>query len=99
MDEALAQVVVDLSGRPWCEFCAEFRREKIGELSTEMIEGFFRAFASACRANVQVRLLAGRNDHHKAEAIFKCFGLALRMACGIDRRRNGEIPSTKGVLE
>ena len=99
LDEALAQVVVDLSGRPWCEFDAEFTREKAGGMGTELVEDFFRAFASGSRAAINVKLLSGRNDHHKIEAVFKSFAKALRMACEPDLRRKDDVPSTKGTLE
>lgn len=97
MDEALAQVAVDLGGRPYLQYDAEFRREKVGELSTELLRDFFEAFARGCRANVSVKLLCGENDHHKAEAIFKAFARAMRVACEIDPRRKG-VPSTKGKI-
>ncbi|MBN2122593.1 imidazoleglycerol-phosphate dehydratase HisB [Candidatus Micrarchaeota archaeon] len=97
MDEALAQVAVDLGGRPYLQYIAEFRREKVGELSTELVRDFFEAFARGCRANVSVTLLAGENDHHKAEAIFKAFARAMRSACEMDARQKG-IPSTKGEI-
>lgn len=97
MDEALAQVAVDLGGRPYLQYNAEFKREKVGEMSTELVRDFFEAFARGCRANVSVTLLAGENDHHKAEAIFKAFARAMRIACEIDARQKG-IPSTKGEI-
>lgn len=98
MDEALAQVAIDLGGRPILQFNACFRLEKVGEFSTELVYDFFEAFSRGSRANVSVRLLQGRNEHHKIEAIFKAFARALRMACEIDERRMDEIPSTKGVI-
>ena len=97
MDEALAQVAIDLGGRPCLQFDADFKREKVGELSTELVYDFFEAFARGCMANVSIRLVLGRNDHHKIEAIFKAFARALRMACEIDPRRKG-VPSTKGLI-
>ncbi|HID73258.1 TPA: imidazoleglycerol-phosphate dehydratase HisB [Candidatus Micrarchaeota archaeon] len=97
MDEALAQVAIDLGGRACLQFDAEFRREKVGGLSTELVYDFFEAFARGCRANVSIRLLSGRNEHHKIEAIFKTFGRALRMACEKDPRQKG-VPSTKEVI-
>jgi imidazoleglycerol phosphate dehydratase HisB len=97
MDETLAQVAVDMGGRPYLQFEAEFKREKVGELSTELVYDFFEAFTRGSRANVSIRLLSGRNDHHKIEAIFKAFGRAMRMACEPDPRRRG-IPSTKEVI-
>ncbi len=97
MDEALAQVAIDLGGRPYLQFDAEFAREKVGELSTELAYDFFEAFARGARANVSIRLISGRNEHHKIEAIFKAFGRALRMACEKDPRQKG-VPSTKEVI-
>lgn len=96
MDEALAQVAIDLSGRPCVQLEAEFKREKVGELSTELVYDFFEAFARGSRASINIRVL-GRNEHHKIEAIFKAFGRAMRMACEIDQRRKGA-PSTKEVI-
>jgi len=98
MDEALANVTVDLSGRSWLVFNAEFEREKVGDLSTELIEDFFQAFAMNAGANIHINLLYGRNAHHKIEAIFKCFAKALKMACEKDKVAKGTIPSTKGIL-
>ncbi|MBU0532759.1 imidazoleglycerol-phosphate dehydratase HisB [Candidatus Micrarchaeota archaeon] len=97
MDEALAEVAIDLGGRPYLQFETQFKRDEIGGLSTELAYDFFEAFTRGSRANISVRLLSGRNDHHKLEAIFKAFGRALRMACEPDTRQNG-VPSTKGVI-
>ncbi|MBU0590681.1 imidazoleglycerol-phosphate dehydratase HisB [Candidatus Micrarchaeota archaeon] len=97
MDEALAQVAIDLGGRPFLQFEADFSREKVGEMSTELVYDFFDAFCRGCKANISIRLLAGRNDHHKIESIFKAFARAMRMACELDPRQK-RIPSTKGVL-
>ncbi|MDT8437170.1 MAG: imidazoleglycerol-phosphate dehydratase HisB [Gemmatimonadota bacterium] len=98
MDEALARVALDLGGRPFVVFEAEFRRERVGELPTELVEDFVRAFAQSLGANLHVRVEYGRNDHHKVEAIFKGIGRALRAAIEEDPRLRDEIPSTKGVL-
>ncbi|HHV97172.1 MAG TPA: imidazoleglycerol-phosphate dehydratase HisB [Clostridiaceae bacterium] len=97
MDEALAMVVVDLSGRPFLVFDAEFSAEKIGSLDSQMIEEFFRAVASNAGMTLHVKILYGKNDHHKAEAIFKAFGRALDDAVKIDLRISG-VMSTKGIL-
>ncbi len=97
MDEALAQAVVDLGGRPYLQYEAEFRREKVGEMSTELIRDFFEAFARGARANVGIKLVAGENAHHMAEAMFKAFAKAMRSACEMDPRQKG-IPSTKEVI-
>lgn len=96
MDEALANVSLDISGRPYLVFQCEFTREQIGMLSTEMIEEFFRAFAVAAGITLHINLLYGKNDHHKAEAIFKAFGHAVKEAVKIT---GDQLPSTKGYLE
>ncbi len=97
MDESIAQVSVDLSGRGYCEFSASFARENIGGLSSENVEHFFRSFASSagCTLHTTVR---GRNDHHKIEALFKGLARALRQACEIDARAPNSVPTTKGLL-
>ena len=97
MDESLAQAAIDLSGRAYFVYNAEFKREKIGELSTEMIREFFYAISQNAKMNLNMKV-DGINDHHKCEALFKGFGRALRMALTIDDRIKGEIPSTKGVI-
>ncbi len=99
MDEALAMVAVDISGRPYLQFEADFRRRFCGDFDTDLTKHFFEAFANGFGANVVIRLMAGENDHHKLEAIFKALAKSLRMACVIDRRMEEEIPSTKGVIE
>lgn len=98
MDEALAVVAVDISGRPYLQFMAEFKRRLCGDLDTDLLEDFFQAFATGLGANVAVRMPFGRNDHHKIEAIFKAFGKAMKMACSKDKRAKENIPSTKGKL-
>ena len=97
MDEALAQVAIDFSGRPWLVWDAEFRREKIGEMPTEMFYHFFKSFsdASLCNLNIKVE---GQNEHHKIEAIFKGFAKAIKMAVQRDIKALDVLPSTKGVL-
>ncbi|MBT9160811.1 MAG: imidazoleglycerol-phosphate dehydratase HisB [Dehalococcoidia bacterium] len=99
MDEALALVAVDLSGRGCGEVEVSFDNEYIGELPTELVGHFLESFASEGRLNLHARLLAGRNDHHKAEALFKALARALDEATRIDNRIIGEIPSTKDVLD
>lgn len=96
MDEALANVSMDISGRPYLVFNASFERDSIGMLSTEMIEEFFRAFAMNAGVSLHINLLYGKNDHHKAEAIFKAFGRCIKQAVKIT---GTELPSTKGYLE
>lgn len=96
MDESLATVDLDISGRPYLVFHAEFSRERIGDYSTEMTEEFFRAFCFQAGITCHINLQYGKNDHHKVEAIFKAFARALAQATRIV---SNEIPSSKGVLE
>lgn len=98
MDEALAHVVVDLSGRPYTVFSAEFATPRIGGLGTSLIAHIFESLAVHARMNLHARVLYGRDDHHKAEALFKALGRALDAATQLDPRRAGRVPSTKGVL-
>lgn len=98
MDESLAQVAIDLGGRPHCVFKAKFDRERVGDLPTEMVEHFFQTLATHLRANIHVELKYGKNGHHEIESLFKCFGRALRMACENDPRNPAQVASTKGVL-
>ncbi|MGO9482851.1 MAG: imidazoleglycerol-phosphate dehydratase HisB [Candidatus Kryptoniota bacterium] len=97
MDDSLARCVIDLSGRGYCVFKAEFSRAKVNDLSTEMIEHFFKSMAENLKANVHVDLIYGKNNHHRAEAIFKSFALALREAVSYNPRIVG-VQSTKGKL-
>jgi len=97
MDEALALVAIDLSGRPYALIDAHFDTPKIGALSTSLIAHFLESFASHARLNLHARVFYGRDDHHKAEALFKALGRALRDAVEMDARRRG-VPSTKGSL-
>jgi imidazoleglycerol-phosphate dehydratase len=97
MDEALAQVVLDLSGRPFLSYEAAFPSRRIGKFEVGLIEEFLRAFAVHGGITLHIRLLAGRNGHHMAEAIFKALGRALYQAVTVDPRRHG-VPSTKGTL-
>lgn len=98
MDESLARVALDLGGRSFVVFEAEFAREKVGDLPTELVEDFVRGLADHLGANIHVRVEYGRNDHHKIEAIFKALGRALRAAVERDPRLEDRVPSTKGVL-
>ena len=98
MDEALAVCSVDISGRPFLQYDAEFKRRLCGDMDTDLLEDFFQGFAAALGANVVVRMPFGRSDHHKMEAVFKAFGKAMKMACSKDERVLNDIPSTKGVL-
>lgn len=97
MDETLAQVALDLSGRRNFRLDAEFKREKVGDLSTELVYDFFKAVSDNAEMNLNMRIIEGKNEHHKIEAIFKGFAKALRMAVEFDSRVKG-IPSTKGKL-
>lgn len=97
MDEALAVVSIDISGRPYLQFDAEFKRRFCGDLDTDVIEDFFQAFAAGLGANVVVRMPYGRSDHHKIEAIFKAFARAMKMACAKEERAG--LPTTKGVID
>jgi len=99
MDDALAVAAVDLGGRPFLQYKASFNRRFCGELDTDLVEDFFRAFAARLGANIAVRILSGRSDHHKLEAMFKALGRALRMACALDERGGDVIPSLKGVID
>ncbi len=98
MDEALALVAVDLSGRPYAVTDMSWNGPMVGELPVTLIPHIFESFAVTARANVHARVLYGRDDHHKVEALFKALGRALDTAVRIDARRGGMPPSTKGVL-
>ena len=99
MDEALAVASVDLGGRPFLQYEASFARQFCGGLDTDLLEDFFMAFANSIRGNIVIRMPYGRSDHHKIEAVFKAFGKALRIACAVDPRSAGLIPSTKGMVD
>ena len=98
MDEALAFVAVDLSGRPYCVAEVAWTGSTVGGIPATLIPHFFESFAVAAKANVHARVLYGKDDHHKAEALFKALGRALDVATQKDPRRRGTIPSTKGAL-
>jgi imidazoleglycerol-phosphate dehydratase len=97
MDEALAQVSLDLSGRPFLVYEVEFPGERVGEFETELVRDFLQAFATHAKMTLHVRVPYGSNDHHIAEAVFKALARALRAAVARDPRVRGT-PSTKGVL-
>jgi len=99
MDEALANVAVDLSGRGYCILQAEFTKNDMRDFQTDLIRHFLETFAMEGRLNLHCRVLYGINDHHKAEALFKALGRALDMATRIDERTSGELPSTKARIE
>jgi imidazoleglycerol-phosphate dehydratase len=98
MDEALTRVAIDISGRPYLVFKAEFSRDKVGAFDTELVEEWFRGFAINAGVTLHVALLYGSNDHHIAESCFKGLARALRSAVSIDPRAANEVPSTKGSL-
>ena len=98
MDEALTRVALDISGRPFLVFKAEFSRDKVGAFDTELVRECFQAFAINAGITLQVETLYGSNDHHIAESCFKGLARALRAAVAIDARAAGEVPSTKGRL-
>lgn len=95
MDDCLAQVAIDFGGRPWLVWEADFKREKIGEMPTEMFSHFFKSFADNARCNLNIKA-DGANEHHKIEAIFKAFAKSVKMA--ISKSNDFSIPSTKGSL-
>jgi imidazoleglycerol-phosphate dehydratase / histidinol-phosphatase len=97
MDEALAQVGIDFSGRPWLVWDADFKREKIGEMPTEMFMHFFKSFSDTAKCNLNIKC-EGDNEHHKIEAIFKAWAKAIKMAVKRDINDLNSMPSTKGVL-
>ncbi|MDH7451798.1 bifunctional histidinol-phosphatase/imidazoleglycerol-phosphate dehydratase HisB [Luteimonas composti] len=94
MDETLASAALDFGGRPYLVFDGSFKRERVGDMPTELVEHFFRSICDAAALNLNLRV-EGENDHHKVEALFKAFARALRMAV---RREGADLPSTKGVL-
>jgi imidazoleglycerol-phosphate dehydratase/histidinol-phosphatase len=94
MDDCLAQVAIDFGGRPWLVWDAEFKREKIGEMPTEMFIHFFKSFSDAAKCNLNIKA-EGTNEHHKIEAIFKAFAKSIRMAV---KKEGDQLPSTKGAL-
>ncbi len=98
LDEALTQVAIDLGGRPWASIDLPFRGTQIGGLSSEMIPHLLHSFAVEGRFALHVRLLAGENDHHRAEATFKALARALDDATRPDPRLGDQVPSTKGVI-
>ncbi len=98
MDETLARVALDISGRPYLVWKAGFSQEKLGEWDTELIEHWFHSVAQTCGLTLHVELLYGSNNHHICEAIYKGFARAMRAAVEVDPRKRGAIPSTKGQL-
>jgi len=98
MDDCLAAVALDFSGRSACVYQFKPAARLVGDFQTELAEDFFQAFAQAARANVHVKLIYGRSSHHQVESIFKAFARALRFAITRDRQLQRLLPSTKGML-
>jgi len=98
MDETLAVAAIDLSGRPHAVIDTKVTVRLVGDLQSELVHDFFDGFAMAARANVHLKVMYGRSNHHKIEACFKAFARALRVACSKDRRMARTLPSTKGLL-
>jgi imidazoleglycerol-phosphate dehydratase len=98
MDETLSRVALDISGRPFLVFKAEFPAEKIGAFDTELVREWFQAFAMNGGVTLHVETLYGDNSHHIAESCFKGLARALRKAVALDPREEGRVPSTKGTL-
>jgi imidazoleglycerol-phosphate dehydratase len=98
MDETLAVAAIDLGGRPHTVVDLKVRVRLVGDLQTELVHDFFEGFAIGARANVHLKVLYGRSNHHKIEAVFKAFARALRVACARDKRLARMLPSTKGLL-
>ena len=98
MDETLAVAAIDLSGRVACVVKSKVKVRLVGDLQTELVEDFFEGFARGARANVHLKTLYGRSNHHKIEALFKAFARALRVACSRDKQLGEMLPSTKGLL-
>jgi imidazoleglycerol-phosphate dehydratase len=98
MDETLAIAAVDLSGRAAFAVDTKVHTRLVGDLQTELVTDFFEGFARGARANVHIKVMYGRSNHHKIEAIFKAFARALRVACSRDRQLGEMLPSTKGLL-
>ena len=98
MDETLAHVAIDLSGRPYAVIQSEWHTPYVGNIPTTLFPHFFESFAVTARCNLHARILYGRDDHHQAEALFKAWARALDRATQYDPRRGGVIPSTKGTL-
>lgn len=97
MDDVLAQVAIDFGGRPWMVWDAEFKREKIGDMPTEMFYHFFKSFSDTAKCNLNIKA-EGTNEHHKIEAIFKGLARAIKMAVSKDHSALNQLPSTKGML-
>lgn len=98
LDEALSVVAFDISGRTFLDFKCKFKKETIGGLESDLIKEFFWGFVRGLEATLHIRVLAGEDEHHKAESIFKAFAKAMKAACSKDKRMLKELPSTKGLI-
>lgn len=98
MDEALCRVALDISGRPYLVWNAQFSQERLGEMDTELFEHWFHSIAQAVGITLHVELIYGTNNHHICEGVYKGFARAMRQAVELDPRKQGAIPSTKGQL-
>lgn len=98
MDETLARVALDISGRPWLVWKAGFSQPRLGEMDTELFEHWFQSVAQAAGITLHIELLYGQNNHHIIEAIYKGFARAMRQATELDPRKGDAVPSTKGLL-
>lgn len=98
MDEAMSSVVIDISNRPFLAYRVSTSNSKTGKFDIQLLEEFFRAFVNYSGITMHVDLLAGKDAHHIAESVFKAFGRALDIATSVEKRLNGAVPSTKGVL-
>ncbi|MDO8436345.1 MAG: imidazoleglycerol-phosphate dehydratase HisB [bacterium] len=98
LDEALSVAALDISGRALLNFDCKFKKEKIGDLDSDLIKEFFWGFVRHLEATLHIRVLSGENEHHKAESLFKAFGKAMKIACSKDKRILKELPSTKGLI-
>ncbi len=98
MDETLCVAAVDLGGRPTLVYNDRIKVRHLGDLQSELVEDFFGGFVNHALANVHVKVMYGRSNHHKIESVFKCFARALRYACSTDAQLKKQLPSTKGLL-
>jgi len=98
MDESLALLAVELGGRPALVYDQQVDVVNVGDLQTELLEDFFGGFTNHVGGNLHAKVMYGRSNHHKIEAIFKCFARAMRYACSTDERLKDQLPSTKGLL-
>lgn len=98
MDETLGVVAVDLGGRPYLVYNDKVKTRLVGDLQSELLEDFFHGFTTHAGANLHAKIMYGRSNHHKVEAIFKCWARAMRYACSKDARLKDQLPSTKGLL-